>query len=116
MQAYHLGFREQTKKWPRKPFEMIGAIVVKEIREGWEAVSGTSGLSKGSSTTGGKKRSSSGTISKGSKVPPGALIADLGAGEGPLSRYLGSHPDFTSSSLLPLLELSLLLRELLRAN
>lgn len=86
MQAYHEGFREQTKKWPEKPFEMIGNIIVDEMELSWKR------LQSGASS----KKAQQGASNE-TQIPPGALIADLGAGEGPLAKYLSLHSKLVGS-------------------
>lgn len=82
MQAYHEGFREQTKKWPEKPFEMIGNVIVDAIEASWAR------LVAGPTT---KKSNKAVALGDDAAIPPGAVIADLGAGEGPLTKYLSTH-------------------------
>lgn len=89
MQAYHDGFREQVKKWPQKPYALIGDIIAADIVAGWEKILKANGQPTGKGKD--KEGHSAG-------IPPGAVVADLGAGEGPLAQYLGTHPKFTTGS------------------
>jgi ribosomal RNA-processing protein 8 len=94
MQAYHEGFREQVKKWPQKPFEKIGDVIVGDIVASWEhMLSGGSG--KGATT--GKSGKVAKQVDANRSIPPGAVVADLGAGEGPLTKYLSAHPKLVVS-------------------
>lgn len=93
MQAYHDGFREQVKKWPQKPYELIGNCIVDGVLAHWYQITSgasTAGTSKGSAAKGGAQR--------GDSIPAGCLVADLGAGEGPLARYLAQHPKLRNAS------------------
>ncbi|CAO1636408.1 unnamed protein product [Parajaminaea phylloscopi] len=85
MQSYHDGFREQVKKWPQKPYEIIGNLIASEILADWSRL------------VGGKTGSKAGRTGS-SAVPVGAVVADLGAGEGPLTRYLAQHAKLASAT------------------
>lgn len=104
MQAYHEGFREQTKKWPEKPFEMIGNIIADAVEASWDR------LANGSKKT----KDAGGQI----EIPPGAIVADLGAGEGPLAKYLATHAKFVNpkSAIPALLRPRVLAYDLLDTN
>lgn len=95
MQAYHEGFREQAKKWPQKPFEKIGDVIVNDVIASWEQML-SSASGKGAIT--GKGGKASKQVDANRLIPPAAVIADLGAGEGPLTKYLSAHPRLAVSS------------------
>lgn len=97
MKSYHEGFREQCKKWPEQPFEVLGNVIVQEMIEGWNKLTSSSSKEVNGKSSKGKEKSS-----QASSIPPGAVIADLGAGEGPLSKYLATHPKLTGKAKSPL--------------
>ncbi|CAO1636755.1 unnamed protein product [Sympodiomycopsis kandeliae] len=88
MQAYHEGFREQTKKWPQKPFELIGDIIADAVEGSWNRL------------VSGKKGKTDDASDDDVHIPPGAVVADLGAGEGPLAKYLSTHGKLSSSKAI----------------
>ncbi|PWN23253.1 hypothetical protein BCV69DRAFT_280862 [Microstroma glucosiphilum] len=112
MQAYHEGFREQAKKWPQKPFEKIGDVIVGDMIASWEQML-SNGSGKGAATGKGVKGSKQADASR--LIPVGAVVADLGAGEGPLTKYLSAHPKLTASKggLAPSLQPRVLAYDLL---
>lgn len=80
---YHQGFREQVRSWPKNPLDRIAAL--------FDASSTSIAPTKGK----GKSQASStgGAVSKFTKAAkarftPGALVVDLGAGEGGLAKML----------------------------
>lgn len=94
MQSYHDGFREQVKKWPAKPYEMIGDWIVQGILEDWTRVT----KSKGSGQAP-KPPKSLLALNPSASAPLGCLVADLGAGEGVLTRYLHGHTRLAQAGL-----------------
>lgn len=92
MQSYHDGFREQVKKWPQKPFEKIGDCIADGVLADWAQMSS-------SLITSVSAKSAAKTLRVApSAIPVAPIVADLGAGEGPLTRYLAQHPKLLNAT------------------
>lgn len=81
---YHQGFREQVRSWPKNPLDRIV-----ELFDASSATSSVKTKSKGK----GQAQPANQNMSKFSKATkarfsPGALVVDLGAGEGGLAKKL----------------------------
>lgn len=104
MQEYHEGFREQVKGWPKVPVRQIFEMLQSAQRqaESGEQTGSINGeqLPNGTSNGGGKEKKKNkggkggntnagrkGRIGSG-RYAKGALIIDLGAGEGILAKWL----------------------------
>lgn len=73
---YHQGFREQVRGWPKNPLDRIAEL-----------------FHPTTASAGAKGSKASSSVSKFTKAPkarftPGALVVDLGAGEGDLAKKL----------------------------
>lgn len=83
---YHQGFREQVRLWPKNPLDRIVDL--------FDASLPSAASTKGKGKAKGKAQpSSTGALSKFTKsqkahFAPGALVVDLGAGEGGLAKKL----------------------------
>lgn len=105
MEAYHQGFRDQTKKWPAKPVE----IIARKLREG-QLHSYSSTLNNNNNNDGKKNKGKDQKPSDENQVmleikgkskgrySKNVLIADLGCGEAPLARILSTTSSQTSSN------------------
>ncbi|SPO23928.1 related to RRP8 - nucleolar protein required for efficient processing of pre-rRNA at site A2 [Ustilago trichophora] len=85
---YHQGFREQVRSWPKNPLDRIAAL--------FDASSTSATPTKAKGKGRSQASSSGGAVSKFTKAPkarftPGALVVDLGAGEGGLAKKLNPN-------------------------
>lgn len=87
-EEYHEGFREQVKHWPKIPVKQIFEMIrdaQREIESGSQNVQQQH--TNGKSKNGGKKQNTDAKFGNG-RYAKGALIVDLGAGEGLLAKWL----------------------------
>ncbi|CDU25027.1 related to RRP8-nucleolar protein required for efficient processing of pre-rRNA at site A2 [Sporisorium scitamineum] len=75
---YHQGFREQVRSWPKNPLDRIVELFDPSLSNGTGKGKGKNKLNQSRPATGAAK----------ARFTPGALVVDLGAGEGGLAKRL----------------------------